>query len=389
MFNYNTLISQIIISSKIATYLVFAFCFACLLLCKRIRLQKELLGITLVLIAMIMSSMIVNLDLGNFNGYLIIVMKVLGAFLILHTFEKKLFFSSCASVITIVAIASLVITYVFPIFSLERFLPVVTNRLGVQFYFGLLSFKIKSYGSFSLRNFGLFSEPAVFCFYLFIGALFIMSKEEWSFKDIICMAILALTMITTFSPIGLISSVMIYVILMFRVFSKKKNGSEKFWVLIIAALGIALFFYNADFNKGLDFVLSKSSLSSGSGEGRFNSIIFNLLQGLKAPLFGGGLIAITEQAEVLGFNTSTTGASLLGFGLPFMAFLIYLQIKSICSVLPPRRILLAVIMIVLFFLQINNHGLIQSDWFWIMSLLGVGGFENDESYNYSLQSGNA
>ena len=389
LFNYNTLISQTIVSPKISAYLVFAFCIIGLVANKRIIVQENLLFVSAILIGLVLISMLVNLDFGNLNGYLIIVMKILGTLLILHTYEKKLFFASFTQVSTVVAIASLIINYVFPIFSLERFLPVVTNRLGIQFYFGILSFKIKTYGSFGLRNYGLFSEPAVFCFFLFIGVLFAFNKEELLPKDILSIAIMALTMITTFSPAGLFSAVVIYFILLYIVFFNNHKSASKVGVLLVGAICVSMFLFYSGFKDGINVILSKADISNGSGAGRLQSIVNNLLQGLKSPIFGGGLAAIVEQANQLGFNTSTTGASLLGFGLPFMVFVICLQIISIYSVLPPKRVLLFICMLILFFLQINNHGLIQSDWFWIVTLLGVGGVESCESFDSDLQFGDA
>lgn len=389
MFNYNTLIAQTMISAKISVYIVFAFCFIALLLSKKIKFQKELIIVTVVLMAMIVISMIVNLDFANFNGYIIILLKILGAFFILHTFEKKLFFSSYVSAMTAVAIASLIITYIFPIFSLERFLPIVTNRMGIQFYFGILSFKIKAYGSFELRNYGLFSEPAVYCFYLFIGVLFSFNKDELELKDIAKIAIMSLTMITTFSPVGFASALVVYIGLVVYVFMKKRNGATKLSVLMMGIVSVLIFLFNSSLRRGFVLMKQKATLSTGTGAGRMMSIIGNLLQGLKTPIFGGGLASIVEQSNKIGFNTSTTGASFLGFGLFFMVFVIYLQIKSVYSVIPPKKLFLFICMAALFFFQINNHGLIQSDWFWIVTLIGVGGFEICESDNYGLQPGNS
>ena len=391
VFNSNTLVTQIVVSTRLSALIVFAFCLLVFLFSdirKNTEIQKSTLFAVVLLPVAIILSMLVNFDFSNINGYIIIVMKIIGAFFMLVSCDREMFFESFYKVMVVLSVASLVATYPLSALIPDQYFPVVTNRVGIQFYYMLFSFKIKSYGAFALRNYGIFSEPAVYCFYLFLATLFSFYKKDFTSKDIISVAVLAVTMVTTFSPIGLITAICTYFILANRIIFSEHKKPLKYTVLIVGALAILLFVYNTTLNNGMALIEEKATLGSGDGAGRVQSIINNYIEGLKTPIFGGGLVAITDQTFEMGYNTTTTGASFLGFGIIFMVFLIVLQIKSVLYFTNKNNIMFKVLMMVLFFLQINNHGYIQSDWFWIITLAGLGGITNNETDYSNLQPGN-
>lgn len=371
-FCSNTLITQTLISAKTSAYVllglsVVAFCFS-----SNKTLKKKNIYLVFLLICMVLLSMIVNFDLDSLNGYILICIRIVSAILIWLSFDTGLLTHSYVNVMYLLSTASLIVTYVFPLFSIEKLLPVLVNKSGIGFYYGFLSFKINSYGTFSVRNYGLFSEPAVYSFYLLIAVLFYFSHFDEK-KNILGITVICMTMITTFSPIGLVSGITVLLLLLFDVFKNREFGVPiKVFFSLLICVGVALFIKNADLALGLDHTLTRANISEGDGAGRVNSILGNFYDGLENPIFGGGLKAIVAQTIENGSNTTTTFSMFSCFGILFSLIVTTLQIMSIKTLLVDRKKYLFVVMLVLFLLNINNHGYIQADWYWIISLYCIG-----------------
>lgn len=372
-FGSNTLYTQIYISTEISSYLVFAISVA-LYMWKFLRdksVDKNSFVYAIVLSLLVVVSLAKNLDVDNMNGYLIIIMKITGSFFLLNTLDLQRFFRAFFNIVFLLAVSSLIVTYVFPIFSLDELLPVAVNRMGIRFYNGFLTFKVVSYGTFGLRNYGIFSEPAVFCFYLFLGALFGIYDKTITVKKYICAAIIVGAMITTFSPIGIITAASVLLTYTFYYILQYKN-TKYLAVPAISVLTIVLFFaLQDDLNYGFSFMLSKFSLYSGNGLGRLTSVYVNMREWLNFPVFGGGLKTSSDIATWYGFNTSTTGTMFSAFGVVFAVPVTYLQIMTMGVIFKRRGVVLATIFAIVFILQINNHGLIQGDWYWFATMIGA------------------
>ena len=157
----NTIVSQVLLSTQVSIVLIAAILLFLAFFKFRISAQKTTLKIVLALIFLVLFSMMINADTENVFGVMIIAVKILSGFLLFSCFDRTMIMKSFTKVILIIAIASIIVTYLFPIFSIEKFFPVITNSNGIKFYNCFLSVKIDSYGYFSARNYGIFSEPAV------------------------------------------------------------------------------------------------------------------------------------------------------------------------------------------------------------------------------------
>lgn len=387
-FGSNTLFTQITLSSQLSSYFVFFLSFFLYFIRfkKHKNLNKQAVSVVVLLAVLIHITILVNWDMENYNGYIIIIMKIVGAFLLLRSIDFERFKKAFSSVMMVFVSASLIVTYIFPLFSLEYYLPVVRNSMGVPFFNAFLSYKINSYGDFGIRNYGIFSEPAVYCFYLFITAVFMFTETKLTKGFSLKMSLVIFTMITTFSPIGLATAAICWIMLLYKLISKKSSVSARWIPAICVLLGVLLFLYNTDMRSGFDSLLGKVTLTIGNGMGRLNSIVYNIRSWLLNPLFGGGLLAITAITNDLGFNTSTTGTLLSCFGIFFASVATVMQYKSTRLILKKEKAVIAWIFFIMFLLQINNHGFIQGDWFWFYTMIGVAANKHETS-DTNLQPG--
>ena len=152
---------------------------------------------------------------------------------------------------------------------------------------------------------------------------------------------------------------------------------------MIVVLGIFLF--NQELNSGILFSLSKATIETGNGLGRVNAILENLDVWLHRPIFGGGLKNSTDVAATLGLNTSTTAALLSNFGMLMLLSVSIAQFSSIRYILNGENTFIQILFFVLFLLEINNHGFIQADWFWLFTMIGV--VKKRDSFDTAMQSG--
>ena len=387
-FGSNTLYSQVVLSSQVSSLLVFSLTVA--LYVYNVRKNSYFCTDSIIILALmilfILVAVVINWDLDNMNGYLIIFMKMIGAYLLLKVLDFSRLLKAYSDIIFAVAIYSLIVTYIFPVFSLEKLFPAITNSMGIRFYNCFLSFKIDSYGMYELRNYGLFSEPAVYCYYLFLAAMFIYANKKLSTYSCIQLCVLIFTMFTTFSPIGFICAVFVYCCMVGKLLNERKSLMTLSACLFSSLIFVAVVLSNAKMITGFEFTISKATLEYGNGAERLNSFISCIVKWLEYPFTGGGLKSVVEISSFLGSNTSTTGTFLVGFGLFFAVLVCYVQFLSISRILNKESVLIKIVFFVMFILQINNHGLVQGDWLWMLTMIGVVYYKL-EAYSNSLQSG--
>ena len=382
----NTIITQVVISTQISIILIASVLLFLFLAKFRINATRSSLKILTALILMMFISLVLNADSENFFGVFIIAIKILSGFLLFSCFDRVRILKAFCRIMVFFAIASLIVTYLFPIFSLEQFFPVVTNSTGVRFFNCIFSLKIDSYGYFASRNYGIFSEPAVYCYYLLIAAIsdiFFFEDSVWKYLSVV---ILCITMITTLSPMGIVCAFPL-LILAFVDMHRTKEVSlmKKSGLLLLLIIVVVLLLSNEAVRRGLTFAFQKSDLTSGSGEGRMRAIWLDFAYWVRRPLFGGSLQRLTKITATIGHNTSTTGAMFVSFGMFFAGTVTYLQYKSVKFFTEKRGLFITLLVFVLYILTINNHGLLPCDWYWYFAFIGICGANNNESTDTDLQ----
>ena len=199
--------------------------------------------------------------------------------------------------------------------------------------------------------------------------LFIPSGRKY-----FCLILLCATMFTTFSPIGVLSGAVILVFSVIDMISAANVSSLRKTFFIALTIIIILIVVLLEGAQNLiDLAMSRSDLSTGSGQERIASIYYDLAYWVKRPIFGRSLKMVNVVTKYLGFNTSTTGTMLLSFGVFFGGIVTYMQYKTIRFFTLGRRWITTAVMFVVFMLAINNYSYIQNDWYWYFTFIGVCG----------------
>ncbi len=370
----NTVFSQVVISTQRTIVLTAVFLLFLSFMKFRYRIQKNAVKILVALEALIVISLLINSDLDGFRGCMIIAIKILNGFLLFTCFDKRRVLAAYCRVMYLIAIASLVITFLFPLLSIHKLFPVLVNSMGVRFYNCLLSVKIDSYGLFALRNYGIFSEPAVYCYYLFLAAMLTYFLDRGNGKRYLRVLLLCVTMLTTFSPVGILCGILLGLIVIVEAMRKKTVSSGMKLGLVAAViivLGIVLF--NGEIQRQTLAALSKLNFSGGSGEGRLRAIWLSFVTALRRPFFGGSMKTNSAIVNMLGYNTSTTGTMMVAFGVFFTGIVTVLQYKSVKTITEGAGMFMTVLFFTLYLIMINDYGLIQGDWYWYFAFIGICG----------------
>ncbi|MGI6439069.1 MAG: hypothetical protein ACOX0W_02170 [Sphaerochaetaceae bacterium] len=236
------------------------------------------------------------------------VISFLTGILIAITVSEKRFISGFYRAVIFVCYFS-VIYYIlgisFPL--LFKYFPIIYNSKGLPFRFFLFSgLPQGSLGRISLRNYGLFREPAVFVCYITFAFLLGFSKRIMPFRTA---SILILTIITTLSTTGFVVAIPLIGLL----FLEKEKGKEFLFFLVFFLLVLVLL---KNKTRLLDFdgpVLYKFLGNSGSATARFSSVGTNLSIFLKYPILGGGWKASMQLFERLGDSNHNTNTILFYF----------------------------------------------------------------------------
>ena len=364
LFSSNSLITQNIFSLKamnIVNFIIVCVAFFCIKK-KKMVINFNNLKIVISLLAFMFITMLFTFDLDNFGGYLLIALQIIQMFLLVNIFAHDEIHTAYINALLHIAVSSIVVTYLLPIGGFEQYLPKIVNINGLKFSWILFAAKLNASGSFGIRNYGIFSEPAAYNFYLFIAMYFTLRMNFGLKKKTILLFLFAFVSFTTMSPIGMVIGLG-FVCIISAMILKEGSGSDKTLLTALFVVTISLFSMVAVFNDAYYYILNKINVSSGSGLGRSKAILANLSLWWDRPLFGSGLKEISSLTSTLGSNTSTSGVMLACFGTIFSCIVFAAQGINIwlsCNM----KTVFKIMVIVLFFLVINNYGFIQAEWYW-------------------------
>ncbi len=379
IFCSNTLNSQIFLQAKLLFAIYMLISLTVLWFFGKMKIKKQEVRVVLFLVGCIMLSMIINLDFNNFNGNIIVAAQVVSAFVFAQSINRKKFWGYYRDAMLLISAYSLILNYVFPIFSLEKVFPVISNKLNVQFYYSVISVKIKSYGYFEARNYGIFSEPAVFVFFIFCALYIDYCSEKEVTKKIAAAVVLVLAMFSTFSPVGILTAIFFLALYLNEIHKATCPAYIKIGIVALIFFGVFFIFSTDVVNSGVTGALSKATIERGNGKGRMDALLLNLDYWVQKPFFGNS-IGVSEQiANRLGFNTTSTGAMLSCYGFLFSIAVSFLQCKSMLFFSRSKPLVVRILTILCFEIIINNHGFLQSEWYWLFSLIALGDNNNEAS----------
>lgn len=247
--------------------------------------------------------------------------------------------------------------------------PVFVNDYGGEFYNYLLAFVPKN--MIRDRNFGIFREPGVYQFFLFLALYLCFYHASWETERHmwICAGILCVTLLSTFSP-GAIAAMALLLLTVY--FEKKLYRSRLGKILTSLALGALAAFIGflvlckPPLYTTLLRMVEKVSPGNPSFDDRFESIWLNLHLLSFRPSVGRDVSYILE---IIQDNTSSTTILFAILGI-YSAWLHV--IAWLCLVLRGKgRLISKLVCLTALAVTFNTQNLIADPYFWIFPIMAL------------------
>ena len=246
------------------------------------------------LITTISLNMLSHQDISNGNIYkmLLLCYGMIGC-----TFMEFSKFCIAYSKIMLVVCLFSLLTYTLSFFiTFSEYFPVITNVMGTQVAFvGLSNIPINITDSI-IRNYGPFWEPGVYAIYLCIALIFTLKEIQAQIP--MSAYILAIGILTTLSPTGVILLVLVLVshLLLGKITLKKCLNINQINILLIFICCTIVFLSNETVYDMIFAKLSTENWKYASTLSRLHSAYANIIIFLDNPLLGCG---INKYVEIL------------------------------------------------------------------------------------------
>lgn len=265
---------------------------------------------------------------------------------------------------------SLVATYVFlPLVMRGKliFFPTTYNLFGVPMSDMYFAFGIKYFGL--MRNQGLFREPGVFQIFILVALLLSMYQQKEKYKNRRIFLFL-LTMLTTFSAVGIVLTIIVSLIYYFPKLSEKPRKSLLFSLLIVITIALLVLIVPGFQRELLRSLAKWGEGSSNSFTVRFNSLLNALRLSFVYPLtgmsFNRAIIYIIEHFNVYGSRdlTATTMLIFSCMGIP-MGILLNRVLYGVAQCISKQNILVSFSSFIVLLVSINSQNILCNNFFWI------------------------
>lgn len=270
-------------------------------------------------------------SLMNFDKSLIGIIKIfclIIGFYIARHFEKKRFVKTFVSMMTLIAVVSLIV-YILKDFLIGlNIFPIITGYKEQKFAnFFFANVRVNSVSSF--RNWGPFWEPGVYQAYIIVSLLFLMfEKNEFKHRNLM----IVIHLIT----IGSIMSTTGFLAVPFLLFAfiMDRSTNRKFMLLKIVIVAIVFGFVFWFMNSQYFDTIFTDKFEQGSNLDRIATVRYGIQLFLQKPIFGFSSTYTAQFHEIAGqafsiTNTYIANLVVFGFGMGVLSILlIYKFVRS-------------------------------------------------------------
>ena len=263
----------------------------------------------LICVVCVSLSSIMNFD-RSLIGPIKIFCLIIGYY-IATELDKKRFIKAFLTMMTVIAVASLIV-YIFEDYIISsNIFPVITGYKGQRFVIALFSNVRISVDS--IRNWGPFWEPGAYQAYEIVTLLFLMFDDiEFKHKNLIII-IHVITIGTIMSTTGFLAVPFLLIAFILVRSTNKKFLFLKIAIVVIA-FGFILWFMSSPY---FDAIFT-SKFEMGSDIDRIVTVRYGLQLFLQKPIFGYSSAYTAKFHEIAGQSFSITNtyvANLVVFGL--------------------------------------------------------------------------
>ncbi len=378
LLSRNTLINSTLIGLNFSTYIL-TFLYLPIIyrfFYKKLYQKKDLSII--ILFIFIFIGLIFKDDFKPYNLYIILVIFL--AYIYIKNYDLKsilkwfcyiMFFLSCYSFLIEYFIYPIMID-VFGMDILSESSLHFVNSVGTNFLNMIFTFPVMANGY--IRNFGIFTEPGYYQFYLIVALLIVMFNKNMLGKKMsnIFISIYTLVLLSTFSTAGYICLLIIGIYFFTNlVISIKKKSDIKDVIILLLLIAVFILFLifiistNSSLKSMVQLVFSKLISKSNSTSTRLNGIFYTLNLGLKNPLFGTCIYVVIDKMIIA--NTNFAFTALYGMVSGLILLILQYQFAEKIS----NNKLHSIIILIAILLSANNHFFVAIQSFWILMLLGL------------------
>ncbi len=376
LFNNNSLIVGTSLSNESYAFIslaVYASIFLILTISngKTVINTKVFIFIIISLLCLLVTS-VLNLDFHI--NHALIAFELLQAAIVVHFVCYEDYIRIYVKAMTVLAVISVVMQLLISIApSIISFAKVVYNTQNVRFYSFFLYFRSTNEG---FRNYGFLSEPGDYQHYLNLALLFFLFFYPETDKKRWIPIALTITVLTTFSPAGMVVCLFIWIS---YILAYSKNIKKTILVIIGGLLFLVIIFSIESLrNRILDYtVLKLTGAKTNSLEIRISGIMAGIKCFLNSPIWGNGFTKGTEIMRQIMFadgfeyhQTSTTTGFLAFFGLPLA---LLFTIPYVRAFIPSKKISRLAVLILIFgiLFTINNERYVWDLPYYIFVMYGI------------------
>lgn len=291
------------------------------------RVNKTYLLINAMLSLLILTSMLLNLDMGIINvSFILLPWYGCSIYQIMSKEEFSHHYCNC---MVFLAIYSLIAHYflLFVVPGVVDLFPIRQNSGGYDVHDFILAFR---YVSIVSKNTGLFREMGVYAVYLNFALYFLLFELESMKRRVFKCAILFVTVLSTLSTPGIIAAVLLLTAKFIEIIKKSKVSEWKKLVGVVCVSGVFFMLVVATVPIVFDYLSSSmDKLTKGGSSlyGRVGSIIAYISVWIHSPIWGVGYQKSVSMAkdyydysEVL-HNTSSNSSLLAMYGVVYVVVL--------------------------------------------------------------------
>ncbi|MFR1707969.1 MAG: hypothetical protein ACLSV2_03630 [Clostridium sp.] len=332
-----------------------------------IKIKVEATRNILVFIGILAIVSIIKLDFQLYIMSIIFYISV--AYLFIYLFKFDEFFQKLSNIMCVLAVISLISLYclkgiLFPGGIVNANMPIVANIENLKFFDLGLSYVVAF--PYYMRNFGVFREPGVYQFFLLIPLIYelLLNKNNLRYINI---AILSITIISTFSLVGIcVLGIVITVHILKLALEKRMTKKNIYILLMIAFLFIivvySLYLTNYSFKSIIKESFKKAVTINESTSTRGLALERNLKLFLKSPILGNDFSNVNNE---FAHNTTSTLSIFAIFGL-FSGILHVLFQLEFARKVSSNKLIVALTFIGVM-LMINTQFLLGNTLFWVFT----------------------
>lgn len=378
LLSRNTLISSDIIGFYISFGII---CLIYIPLIFNFFKEKQYKKNNFLLMAILLSiiiSLLLKVDFQFYNFS--IILYILLSYIYVCNYKFKDILKWFCYIMFFLCLYSLITTYfiypliksIFGISNLSNSIFYFENIELIPFFNMLFSYQVILPGY--IRNFGVFTEPGFYQYYILLSILIVLFSDLFKSKKIkyTLLLVFIISLFSTFSTAGYICGVILICYLLYVFYNIKKGEitkKQKYIFIISLIIFVVLFilyiyFVRNSFTDTVMATFSKLIRLNASSSTRLYSLFYTFKLLLSSIVFGNDLSLVLDNGIII-TNTNVTFMAIYGILSGFL--LIILQYRF-CEKISKKD---KIIIFILLLLSVNNHLFIGVHSFWVLMLSGL------------------